>query len=78
MKLYFLRINLGRTKYFVLLIKVLVITMMSTLTTRQSNQIYIQRRDSTLTRKLPLSEFPKMLNKRRYCVQNTLFIFNLC
>ena len=41
------------------------------LATRQSNQLYIQRCDSTFASKLPLFEFPKIWNKWSYCVHDT-------
>ena len=43
----------------------------SRLTTRQSNQLYIQRCDSTFASKLPLFEFPKIWNKWS-CAHNAL------
>jgi hypothetical protein len=40
-------------------------------TTRLSNQLYIERCDSTFASKLPLFEFPKIWNKWSYCAHNT-------
>jgi len=40
--------------------------------TRQSNQLYIQRCDSTFASNLPIFAFPKIWNKWSHCAQNAL------